>query len=320
MIWPWNLPYLVTIRTLHEVESPLATRWLGLTRLRFFIVVVIISFCYQWGPRFMFPMLDGFPWWCLINQNSVLLSQLTGPKAFAMGLFPLDWGVIGNLLRTPIITPAWAHINIGIGFLLIGWLVIPILYYTNVQDWARLPVTGTTNYKVIGSSTQTQKTVTEAVVSYFYFGAILALFLHTILFHGRTLIRYARTSLHNRQNDVHCTLIGKYKEAPGWIYGILFIITLTTACLTCHYGQLMPWYYVFVAVSLVIVYIIPSSFMRVSYLLEAFHTSFCQQNCPMLLLIISSFKEKIKEPKLVLRSLSLSIFSGAIVGYVSARH
>lgn len=264
MIWPWNLPYLITIRTLHETESPLSPRWLGLTRRRFFLIVLIVSFCYQWVSRFMFPMLGFFPWWCLINQRSVLLSQLTGPRGFAMGLLPLDWGVIGNALRTPIIVPAWAHMNIAVTFLSVGWLIIPLLYYTNVAEWARLPLTGTTNYKVIGHPGQTQKTVAHAVVTYCYFGAILALFLHTALFHGRDLIKYARTSLHNRQNDVHCTLIGKYKDAPGWMYASLFIVTLIALCLTCHFGKLMPWYYVLVAVSLVIIYIIPSSVMRVS--------------------------------------------------------
>jgi hypothetical protein len=61
-----------------------------------------------------------------------------------MGFIPLDWGGIGNALRTSIIVPAWAHINIGITFVLVDWLIISLLYYTNVLDWARLPVTGLT--------------------------------------------------------------------------------------------------------------------------------------------------------------------------------
>ena len=107
MVWPWNLPYLVTIRTLHEVESPFTAKWLGLTRRRFFVILLIITFCYPWVSRFMFTMLGVFPWWCLINQNSIVLSQLTGPRAFSIGLLPLDWSVISNVLRTPIIVPAW---------------------------------------------------------------------------------------------------------------------------------------------------------------------------------------------------------------------
>jgi hypothetical protein len=209
--------------------------------------MLIASFCYQWVPLFMFPMINYFPWWCVINRSSTLLSQLTGPSALAMGLLPLNWGVISNTLRTPIMVPGWAHMNIGITFLLIGWLVIPVLYYANVYEWARLPVTGTTDYPVIGQPDKTQKTVTHALVTYFYFGAMLALFLHTLLFHSRDLIKYARTSLQNRQNDVHCTLIAKYKEASGWVYCILFIVTLIGACLACHFGELMPWYYVFVS-------------------------------------------------------------------------
>ncbi len=286
MIWPWNLPYLITIRTFHEIEPPLSPRWLGLTRRRFFVVVLIISFCYQWISRFIFPMVDYFPWWCLINQKSTLLSQLTGPNALAMGLLPLDWGVIGNALRTPIIVPGWAHMNIGITFILVGWLIIPLLYYKNVLNWARLPITGITNYAVIGSPEQTQMTVTNAIVTFCYFGGMFALFVHTFLFDGRDLIKYARTSLHNRQNDVHCTLISKYKEAPGWVYAILFVITFISLCLTCHYGQLMPWYYLLVSIILVVVYIIPSSVMQVRLILYRLHCIwFCFRHERLLMLI-----------------------------------
>lgn len=36
-----------------------------------------------------------------------------------------------------------------------------------------------------------------------------------------------------------------YKEAPEWWYTILFILAFALAAIVCHYGKLMPWYYLF---------------------------------------------------------------------------
>ncbi|CAF1295330.1 unnamed protein product [Adineta steineri] len=262
MIWPWNFPFMVVIRTLNETESPLSTRWLGLTRRRFLVFVLTISFVYRWFPSFIFPMLTTFPWWCLIKPSSTRLSQVTGPNGLAMGLFPLDWLTIASGQSFHLIPPWWVYVNMIIGFVLIAWFIIPILYYCNVANWASLPVTGLNTYPVIDHSDQVQRTITVAIVDYIFWGSFLALFLHTILFHSRDLWKYARTSLHNRQNDVHCTLIGKYKEAPGWIFGILFTVTLLTACLICHFTHFLPWYYVIAATCIGTVFIVPMGLLQ----------------------------------------------------------
>lgn len=268
MVWPWNFPFMVVLRTLNETESPLSARWLGLTRRRFLVIVLGISFVYRWFPGFIFPMLIVFPWWCLINPSSTRLSQVTGPSGLAMGLIPLDWLTIAPTQIWHLIAPWWAYANMIVGFVLIGWLIIPILYYCNVADWADLPVTGTTYYPVADNPDQAQYTVTTAIINYIFWGSFIALFLHTILFHSRDLWKYARTSLQNRQNDVHCTLIGKYKEAPGWVFGILFAITLLGACLTCHFSNFLSWYYVIAATCIGIIFVVPMGLLQVSYLFK----------------------------------------------------
>ena len=250
---------------MHETESPFSARWLGLTQRRFFLIMLIGSFAYHWLPGLMFPMLNFFPWWCLIQPNSTILSQLTGPNGFAMGLITLDWSNLSLSFQHPLIPPWWAYANMIVGFCLVGYLIIPILYYSNVLDWSRLPVTGSLDAAVLGHPEQRQASINTAFSTYLYFGGIIAIVIHTILFHGVSLFKYARQSLHNRQNDIHCTLISQYKEARGWLYGILFASTFTGTCLICHFTHLMPWYYMFVAVPLAVVLIIPVGVLQVSH-------------------------------------------------------
>jgi len=39
--------------------------------------------------------------------------------------------------------------------------------------------------------------------------------------------------------------MSNYKEAPEWWYTILFIIAFVLAAIVCHFGKLMPWYFMF---------------------------------------------------------------------------
>jgi hypothetical protein len=268
MTWPFNFPYMVALRTMNESESPFTARWLGLTRRRMFVIAMTTGFAYQWFPTFIFPMLAFFPWWCLIRPSSTLLSQLTGPGGLSLGVIPLDWERYFNIFPYPFIAPWWAYANMIFGLVLVGYTIIPILYYTNVMDWARLPVTGSAIAVVPGHPEQTQRTITYALTTYLFFGGMIAMVIHTVFFDGRDLIKYARTSLHNRQNDVHCTLIGKYKEVSGWIYAIMFALTFVVACLVCHFAHLMPWYYMFVVIGFGTIFTILSGLLQVSYLFE----------------------------------------------------
>jgi hypothetical protein len=264
MIWVWLFPYMVTLRTMHEKESPLSPRWLGLTRYCFFIIILIFAFTYQWFPLLIFPKLNSFPWWCLINQNSTVLSQLTGPAGLAMGLIPLNWYQFLYPYMSPLTQPWWAYANMIIGFVLVGWILIPVLYYSNVLNWSKLPIIGNVPYLSPNDENNVQYPVGTAIVTYLYFAVFISLLVHTFLYHGRDILKYSRTSLKNRQNDVHCTLISQYKDVPKWMYIMVYIIAFVSSCLVCNFCDLMPWYYMFVTVGLSIIFTIPISIVQVS--------------------------------------------------------
>lgn len=95
------------------------------------------------------------------------------------------------------------------------------------------------------------------------FAAIAAVIVHTVLYQGndhhhhqistrtiivrigKTIVKQFRSSLKDNTGDIHAKLMMQYKEAPEWWYTILFIIAFALAAIVCHFGKLMPWYYMF---------------------------------------------------------------------------
>ena len=74
---------------------------------------------------------------------------------------------------------------------------------------------------------------------------ILIVVYHSKTKKGKSIVKQFRSSLKDNHGDVHARLMSQYKEAPEWWYTILFLVAFTLAALVCHFGQLMPWYYLF---------------------------------------------------------------------------
>ncbi|CAF0826649.1 unnamed protein product [Rotaria sordida] len=94
------------------------------------------------------------------------------------------------------------------------------------------------------------------------FAAISAVIVHTILYHGKTIIKQFRSSLKDDHNDIHAVLMSRYREAPEWWYTVLFIIAFTLAIIVCHVGKLMPWYYLILAVAIAFIFVLPTGIVQ----------------------------------------------------------
>lgn len=57
------------------------------------------------------------------------------------------------------------------------------------------------------------------------FAALMAVIVHTAMFHGKE-IWYRFRAARNQEPDVHMRLMKKYDEAPDWWYGALFVIAM----------------------------------------------------------------------------------------------
>ena len=282
MVWPENLPIIAFLRTMHENESRLTPKWLHFTRRRFLIFIIICIGIYQWVPSLIMPILSSFGWLCMIDRNNVILSQLGGFTSLAMLTLNLNWRSIttpSNGLFSPIIVPRWAQINIAAGFFLVTWLIIPVVYYSNVWDFKTFPILTCGLFDTDGNYNDGSKadfrfTAGFIVLQTVFLGAVAGLIVHTICFHSRDLLMHAQMSLKKRQNDVHCRLMNSYPELPEWVYFVFFAIALIGSCLVCRFGNLMPWYFILLCVPLASIFIVAVGILRglsgVTFVMEEF--------------------------------------------------
>ncbi|CAF5164358.1 unnamed protein product [Rotaria sp. Silwood1] len=83
------------------------------------------------------PILAYFSWMCWINPSNNLLAQSTAVRGLAIGGggLTLDWYKLTQYLGSPLIIPGSALINIAFGFALIMWIIVPIVYGTNIRSF-----------------------------------------------------------------------------------------------------------------------------------------------------------------------------------------
>jgi OPT family oligopeptide transporter len=149
MIWPDTLVTCVLMNTLHAEEERETRR---ISRPKFFLYILLGSFVYYFFPGmrlyleeeqrahslfstgFIFTALSMFSWVCWIWPESVTINQLFGiSSGLGMGILTFDWAQI-SLIANPLMIPWWAQANIFVSFVVTQWIVVPILYYTNVSD------------------------------------------------------------------------------------------------------------------------------------------------------------------------------------------
>jgi len=165
LIWPQNLVSCTVLNTFHEEDRP---GWNTNTSLyRFFLYAMTGVFLWTFFPGFLFLGLSFFSWACWIAPsglfflrfgdrmtderhptNDLVINQLFGTvSGLGMGIITFDWAQIAYI-GSPLMVPWWAEAHVFAGFVLIYWVILPILYYTNVSllpSFPTLPCRALTN-------------------------------------------------------------------------------------------------------------------------------------------------------------------------------
>ncbi|KDN39744.1 OPT-domain-containing protein [Tilletiaria anomala UBC 951] len=132
MIYPSSLVTTSLFHTLHGQGSKLTT-----VRLRFFIIIFVAIFIYQFIPTLIIPSLSSIALLCLVdNRNPTFRVLSSGYKGFGLLNFSLDWNAIGT--SGPLFQP-WAACNFYAGIAGMMYIVTPILYFFNFWDAKRFP-------------------------------------------------------------------------------------------------------------------------------------------------------------------------------------
>ena len=135
MIWPSNLVVATNLNTFHAEDETFQG---GMSRFKFLLIAGGSAFAYYFLPGFLFTALSYFSFICWIAPQNKIVNELFGVSTgLGLSILTFDWSQI-SWVGSPLTIPWWAQVNIGIGFLLLYWIVVPILYYTNVSGHLRL--------------------------------------------------------------------------------------------------------------------------------------------------------------------------------------
>jgi OPT family small oligopeptide transporter len=213
---------------------------------------------YYWFPGYIWTGLSVFNWVCWIAPNNVVVNSLFGSiGGLGMGLFTFDWGMI-SLMGSPLVVPWWAQLNIMAGFLLVIWLICPILWAKNVFFSQFMPISVPIPFDNTGapynlSAIITNNTFDQAkyeqysplflpityAVSYgTIFATYPAALVHTFLWYRHDIVRQLRRGVKD-ETDIHAYLMRKYPQVSRWWFiclGILCGVIGIVANEVCHTG------------------------------------------------------------------------------------
>jgi OPT family oligopeptide transporter len=198
-----------------------------------------------------------------------------------MSFVTFDWTQI-TWVGSPLMVPWWAQLHIFLGFVFFYWIVTPILYYTNVWELSHFPISANTPYDRFGDLYNISRVLTkddqfdrEAYENYsplylsatyamtytLAFALSTAVIVHTLLYHGRSLINGFKR-IRVEKDDIHCKLMRNYPEVPDWWYAamlVFFFCMAVVAVEVWHTG--VPVWAILLALVLPLIYVLPNGFI-----------------------------------------------------------
>jgi OPT family oligopeptide transporter len=285
MWWPANLVQVSLFRALHEKDKRPKG---GVTRIQFFMCAMISSFAYYILPGYLFPMLTSISWLCWIFPHSVIAQQIgSGLRGLGVGVVGLDWSTISAYLGSPLATPWFAVANVGVGFILIMYVVTPLAYWFNVYDARTFPIFSKDLFTSTGEIYNISKIVdcdfrfdlqtykeygplhlsTFMVFSYgIAFAALAATVTHAILFHGKDLwSTVGLQAFKDQKVDVHTRVMRKYRAVPQWWFIIVLILTVMVTIAVCegfNEQVQLRWWGVLLSCSLAFFFTLPIGIIK----------------------------------------------------------
>ncbi|XP_008224626.1 PREDICTED: oligopeptide transporter 3 [Prunus mume] len=264
MWWPSNLAQVSLFRALHEKDNKAK----GLTRMQFFLIAMTASFAYYALPGYLFPILTFFSWVCWAWPHSITAQQIgSGYHGLGVGAFTLDWAGISAYHGSPLVTPWTSILNVGVGFVLFIYVIVPVCYWKfNTFDARKFPIFSNQLFTSSGQKYDTTKILTpqfdlniDAYNSYgkLYLSPLFALsigsgfarfsatLVHVALFHGSAILKQSRSAMKNVKVDIHEKLMQRYKQVPQWWFLILLGGSIALSLLMCFVWKevvQLPWW------------------------------------------------------------------------------
>ena len=291
MVWPQCLSTVALFIGFHESKQDLnSNSTYSMTRYHCFWLALIGMFIYSWFPLYISPILQSISVLCFItNIKSIhFLASALPPRGVGLGAFSLDWSQIGGGFLT---SPWWATVNIMTGNIIWGWILSPILFYTNAfgmdqslnvngeptlntgslfnrngTQLAAVSLYNTTTFDLNEEAYQKQSPI--YITSFFAmayasrFLSIAAAFTHVFLWYGKDIQNQFRAALHQMEDDssqdIHNKLMKRYPDISEYSYLIfLSVMTLIQIVVSATTSFTMPIWAVFLCLVMSLTSILP---------------------------------------------------------------
>ena len=278
MIWPQNLVTVTFLTNLHINSNHIADGW-KISRLYFFAIIGVCSFLWYWFPNYIFQALSWFAFPTWIAPKNVIVNQVFGAST-GLGLIPItfDWNQISGYIGSPLIPPASAIATILLSMVTIFWIVVPALHYSNTWYAQYLPISSSGSYDRYGQDYNVSRIINKDTLSFnqksyenysplflsttfaisygLSFAAMFATLVHTVLFHGKDIMRQIKQK---EKPDVHMRLMKQnYKDVPEWWFLVVFFIFFAVSIVTIRcWNTEMPVYALIVALLIAILFLLP---------------------------------------------------------------
>lgn len=127
MLWPGILSNVALFITLHK-EDPQYGKW-TMSRYKFFWIGFLLIFLYTWIPQYFAVALQGIALMCFVTKNKQLRFLGSGDdgEGLGMGMLSIDFYTLPAALSIPF----KFMLNNMVGNIILVYIVVPILYYTN---------------------------------------------------------------------------------------------------------------------------------------------------------------------------------------------
>ncbi|OAV87642.1 OPT family small oligopeptide transporter [Puccinia triticina 1-1 BBBD Race 1] len=281
MVWPSSLVVVTLYNTLHAVgDGTQESRDFTKARMRFFTMIFIMIFVYQFLPSVLAPTLTSISIICIINNRSTFMRVL-GSAYTGAGLLTvsLDWTVIGSV--GSLFTPFFASFNYFGGMACSMWIFVPLMWYFDIwknrsfgdnavsarlfdQSYKKYNVSAVVKPDFTLDEQKFQELGPIQLTPYFAvsygvsFAVLTSAVVTVFLFHSDD-IKSALSARNKTSTDVHVEIMERnYENVPtswyAWIGGTMFLASIFVVW---FYPLQCPVWALLLALGMATLFIIP---------------------------------------------------------------
>jgi OPT family small oligopeptide transporter len=243
-VYPQSMPTVQLFDALHRGNFVLAQK----KRVRFFWLVFLGIFVWEWFPEYIAPTLTGISIFCLANQKSAWFTRVFGGAAGNEGLgafsICLDWVYVGaggssiGALFTPLSTQLSLYAGCAVCMIAFcatyasnTWnaqnfpFLSQLLFLENGTEYDQLAIL-TDKFELdyeklekVGLPWYASSQLLFKISRTMYIGAAIT---HFLIWYAPQMWKILRN--HTECTDLHYQKMKTYKEVSNWIYFGLFIV------------------------------------------------------------------------------------------------